>query len=112
LLRKVCCLFLVLLSGLVFLSAAMAAPLKVFVIPLRGEIEPGWLMFLERALEEAAAEGAAAVILEMDTPGGYIDTAQEARRLLDNFTAPVLYGSGLHHRGCGTKAAGQCTSCG
>ncbi len=88
-LRKVCCLFLVLLSGLVFFSTAMAAPLKVFVIPLRGEIEPGWLIFLERALEEAAAEGAAAVILEMDTPGGYIDTAQKARRLMDNFTAPV-----------------------
>jgi len=88
LLRKVC-LFLVFLYSLIIFSDALAAPLKVYVVPLRGEVEPGWLVFLERSLKEAADNDAAAVILEMDTPGGYIETAKKARQLLDDFSSPV-----------------------
>jgi membrane-bound serine protease (ClpP class) len=88
LLRKVC-LLLVFLYGLIFFSTALAAPPKVYVVPLRGEVEPGWLVFLERSLEEAAENGAACIILELDTPGGYIDTAKKARQLLDDFPSPV-----------------------
>lgn len=76
------------LCVLIFFSNALAQTPKVYVLPLKGEIEPGWLVFLERALKEAASD-ATAVILEMDTPGGYIDTAQKARRLFDDFPAPV-----------------------
>jgi membrane-bound serine protease (ClpP class) len=32
--------------------------------------------FIERSLEEAAAQGAAAVVLDMDTPGGRVDAAE------------------------------------
>ena len=59
-----------LLSGLVFFLLPLAAPLKFLLSPSGRNGTGGWLIFLERALEEAAAEGAAAVILEMDTPGG------------------------------------------
>jgi membrane-bound serine protease (ClpP class) len=57
---------------------------QVYLIPIEGEIEPGWLLFLERSLEEARLTGAAAVILAMDTPGGYVDTALKARKLLES----------------------------
>ena len=65
------------------LSSAIAA--SVYVIPAKAEIEPGWLLFLERSLARAEADSnTRAVILEMDTPGGFIDTAQEAKRRLDD----------------------------
>lgn len=75
-------------------STTAAAP--VYVIPVKGEIEPGWLVFLERSLQEAADTGAAAAILELDTPGGYVDTAIKARKLLQETPFPV-YGYVQYH---------------
>ncbi|HKK83379.1 MAG TPA: nodulation protein NfeD, partial [Atribacterota bacterium] len=62
---------------------------SVYIIPVRGQIEPGWLLFLERSLEEAEKANAQAVILDIDTPGGFVDTAQKAKILMDSFTAPI-----------------------
>ncbi len=87
-------LMLAFVSGVFVSSAADAAP--VYILPIKGEIEPGWLVFFERSLEEAAAAGARAVILELDTPGGYIDTALAARKLIEECPFPV-YGYVQHH---------------
>lgn len=97
--KKLCLLiafFLVLtsLSSIFAGSTDNAAP--VYVIPVKGEIEPGWLVFLERSLKEAAGAGAVAAILELDTPGGYIDTAMKARKLIDQSPFPV-YGYVQYH---------------
>ncbi len=62
---------------------------QVLVVPVKGEIEPGWLLFLERSLQEAEDENVDAVVLDMDTPGGYVDTALEARQLINNFPKPI-----------------------
>ena len=62
---------------------------SVYVIPIQGQIEPGWLLFLERSIKEAQESGAQAIILEMNTPGGFIDTAREAKKILDKLTIPV-----------------------
>lgn len=51
----------------------------VVVIPIRGVIEPGIGHFLERSLEEAESLGATAVILDINTPGGRLDTVLEMR---------------------------------
>jgi len=81
---------LILFSLLLYGSLAFQATASsVYVIPVREQIEPGWLLFLERSLEEAEEAGTQAVILDMDTPGGFIDTAREAKTLLDAFAAPV-----------------------
>ncbi len=77
-------IFALLLSGRAFSTTP-----QVHVLPVQGQIEPGWLVFLERALAEAEAAGAAAVILEFKTPGGYIDTALQAKDLLDDISLPV-----------------------
>ncbi len=61
----------------------------VHVIPVKGQIEPGWLLFLQRSLAEAEQANARAVILDMDTPGGFVDTAREAKIFLDEFDAPT-----------------------
>lgn len=48
---------------------------RVFRVPIHGTIELGLAPFVARALEEASAEGAAAVVLDLDTPGGRVDAA-------------------------------------
>ena len=51
----------------------------VYVIPIRGTIEPGMAHFLERSLDEAANAGASNVILDINTPGGRLDTVLQMR---------------------------------
>jgi membrane-bound serine protease (ClpP class) len=54
----------------------------VYVIPIEGVIDLGLAPFVERVLDEAAAAGAAAVILEIDTFGGRVDAAVQIRDAL------------------------------
>ena len=86
--RRVC-LILFFLCAILLYSRAFSSSAEVHVLPVKGQIEPGWLVFLERALGEAADAGASAVILEFNTPGGYIDTALETRELLDGTELPA-----------------------
>lgn len=51
-----------------------AAPV-VYLIPIEGVIDLGLAPFVVRVLDEAAADGATAVILEIDTFGGRVDAA-------------------------------------
>lgn len=55
-------------------SGQEAAP-RVVRIPVTGTIELGLAPFVERALEEARESGAAAAVLDLDTPGGRVDAA-------------------------------------
>lgn len=57
----------------------------VYVIPIRGEIEKGLSIVLNRALREAARDGAKAIVLDMRTPGGRVDSAMIIRdRLIES----------------------------
>ncbi len=49
----------------------------VFIIPLHGEVAPAQFYFLRRALKEAQRANASAVVLDVDTFGGRVDTAME-----------------------------------
>jgi membrane-bound serine protease (ClpP class) len=60
---------------------AQDAP-AVVVAPIQGEIDLGIAPFLDRILTDAEAEGAAAVLLEIDTPGGRLDAVLEMRQSL------------------------------
>ena len=55
---------------------------EVVVAPIQGEIDLGIAPFLDRVLADAEADGAAAVLLEIDTPGGRLDAVIEMRRSL------------------------------
>jgi membrane-bound serine protease (ClpP class) len=71
--------------ALLMLGAVPVAPSArsvVFVIPVEGIIDLGLAPFVERVLDEAAAAGAAAVILEIDTFGGRVDAAVQMRDAL------------------------------
>src|ERR1700731_4873204 len=61
----------------------------VVVVPLRGEISPSLLAFVRRALKTAESNGAAAIIFEMNTYGGRLDTAEEITSALNHATIPT-----------------------
>ncbi len=61
----------------------------VVVVPLRGEVSPSLLMFLRRAEKAAESSGAAAIIMEMNTYGGRLDTAEEITSVLNHATIPT-----------------------
>ncbi|MGE0644354.1 MAG: hypothetical protein AB7P24_11835 [Nitrospira sp.] len=71
--------------ALLMLGAVARTPragFVVYVIPVEGIIDLGLAPFVERALDEAAAAGAAAVILDIDTFGGRVDAAVQIRDAL------------------------------
>jgi membrane-bound serine protease (ClpP class) len=91
--RKINQLFLVLLS-LALLPASLGAREVVrkgdtVVIPLNGEIAPPTLLFLRRAVKAAESAGAGAIVIEMNTYGGRLDTAAEITGVLNRTTIPT-----------------------
>ena len=61
----------------------------VYRVPITGEISPGLVPFVERSLEEAEEAGASAVILDIDTPGGYVDSAERIGDAVHDAKVPV-----------------------
>ena len=61
----------------------------VVVVPLRGEISPSLLMFLRRAEKVAESSGASAIVFEMNTYGGRLDSAEEISSALNRATIPT-----------------------
>jgi membrane-bound serine protease (ClpP class) len=62
---------------------------EVHRVPVTGTVEMGLAPFVSRALDEAAAAGAAAVVLDIDTPGGRIDAAWEIIDAIRDARVPV-----------------------
>ncbi|HET9949885.1 MAG TPA: ATP-dependent Clp protease proteolytic subunit, partial [Longimicrobiales bacterium] len=71
------------------LPGALRAQATVYRVPFTGVVEHGLAPFVERSLAEAAAEGAAAVILDMDTPGGRVDAAEQIADAIGDADVPV-----------------------
>lgn len=84
-------LFMAMTAALCALPAPVLAQSTSLVIrvPVTGVVELGLAPFIERSLEEAAANGAAAVILDMDTPGGRVDAAERISDALTDSPVPV-----------------------
>jgi membrane-bound serine protease (ClpP class) len=74
-------------SRLVF---AQKDPVVVYVAPIEGMIDLGLAPFVQRVLKEATQEGAAAVILEINTFGGRVDAAVLIRDALLNARVPTV----------------------
>src|SRR5215467_7913229 len=87
------------LSSLVLIAILLAAGIAqgrvvvnkgdVVVVPLRGEISPSLLMFLRRAEKVAERNGASAIIFEMNTYGGRLDSAEEISSVLNHAKIPT-----------------------
>ncbi|MFJ5768559.1 nodulation protein NfeD [Psychrobacillus sp. NPDC093180] len=57
---------------------------SVYKIPIHKEVEKGLYAFLERSIHDAEEAGANAIIFEINTPGGFVDSAQKIADLLDS----------------------------
>lgn len=84
---------------LVFSLLAMIAPVfaqqvqakedVVYRVPVTKEVEKGLYAFLNRSIKEAEEADASAIILDMHTPGGFVDAAGNIAKLIDSATIPV-----------------------
>ncbi|PWE17425.1 hypothetical protein DDZ18_07025 [Marinicauda salina] len=74
---------------------------QVHVAELVGPIGPATATYLIRAIEEAEAEGAAAVILETDTPGGLDAAMRDINQAILGADVPVI----LYVSPAGARAA-------
>ncbi len=81
------CLLTAVLAGGVRDPIAQASAPIVYVVPIEGTIDLGLAPFLARIMREAKAQGAAAVVLDINTFGGRVDAAVAMRDTLIN--APV-----------------------
>jgi membrane-bound serine protease (ClpP class) len=61
----------------------------VYVIPVKMTVERGLASFLDRALTEAEEAKASLVILDFDTPGGRLDTAEQIGKRIREAEATV-----------------------
>lgn len=87
--KKIGFSFLLLLSlAFIFLfpSNEAFAKEKVYHVPIENEVEKGLKAFLERAFNEAIKDNAKSIILEIHTPGGFVDAADEIGKLIDQTT--------------------------
>lgn len=75
--------FLLIISLALITSAFSQSQNLVYVIPVKGIIDLGLSSFIKRALSEAKANNAQAVILEIDTFGGRVDAAVEITDALE-----------------------------
>lgn len=73
-------------------KATEAGELKkgpVFIIPVEQKIERGLQSFLTRAFAEAANYGAVLILLEVDTPGGLVDSAEQIGTMVRDSDIPT-----------------------
>jgi membrane-bound serine protease (ClpP class) len=61
----------------------------VVVVPMSGEIAPSLATFVRRAEKAAETAGASAIIFDMNTYGGRLDSAEEITNALNRATIPT-----------------------
>lgn len=79
--------------GIVVLLAALAAPAhaaRVYTMEVRGPIFTPVLQYLSIALDQAEKGRATALLLELDTPGGALDTTKEIVQTILGAPLPVI----------------------
>ena len=75
---------------LLLAPAAAGAGTEVVVVDVDADINPVTAEFVKRIVEEAAAEGAPAVVLRINTPGGRLDSTREITKSILSSEVPVV----------------------
>lgn len=77
-------------SGASGTGASTQASGDILLLDIRGGIGPATSGYLERGIERAAEEGAAAVVLRIDTPGGLDAATRDINRAILASSIPVI----------------------
>lgn len=93
------------LSLLLLQATAAAGQEQVVRVPVEGVVEMGMAPFIERTLEEAASAGAAAVVLDIETPGGRVDSAERITNAIVRSEVPVYAYVNMHAYSAGAMIA-------
>lgn len=79
---------------LFFIIAALVPALvfssEIFVVEMRGTINPASAHFLERSIEKAQKARAHFLLIELDTPGGLATSVRQMAQSIDQAHLPVL----------------------
>jgi len=78
------------LSVYAWQGTAGADQAKIVLIPVKGTIGPGLASFVGRSLDKAYHMGAKKVVLEIDTPGGLITSAQKIKSAVFDSKVPTV----------------------
>jgi membrane-bound serine protease (ClpP class) len=78
------------LLALLLSMASAAEGRDLFVVSIDGSINPASADYLIGAIELAEREGAAAVLIELDTPGGLVSATQDIIQSMLNATVPTI----------------------
>ncbi len=84
---------------------ASAQQETVHRVLVSGVIELGLAPFVARAIREAEEAGAPAIILELETPGGRVDAAQQIVKAISHATIPVYAYVNAHAWSAGAMIA-------
>lgn len=74
--------------GISAFSAPASGP--VVVVPIEGTVDDGMAHLVQRSVEQADAEHAAAIVLDVNSPGGLVSSAFEIRDALLSAQVPVI----------------------
>ena len=85
-------------------AASVWAAGEIFVVTVDGSINPASADFLMSGIEQAEAAGAAAVLIELDTPGGLVSSTQDIIQAMLNASVPTIVF--VTPRGAGAISAG------
>ncbi len=80
----------------------------LYQVSLEGAVEHGLKSYLERAFKEAERVEADAILMEINTPGGRVDAAQEIRDLIVEAPVPVYAYVKPHALSAGAYLAMAC----
>ncbi len=68
---------------------AQKSDATIYVLPIRGAIEPALLYVVRRGFREASALGADAIFFPMDTPGGAVNVTEDIVDLIARVEVPT-----------------------
>ena len=75
-------------TGAAFAGAKPAGDV-VYIVPIHDEIDRALVYVIRRGLNEAVRGGAAAVVFDMDTPGGRLDATEQILTLIGGVKVPT-----------------------
>ncbi|PKO24049.1 MAG: hypothetical protein CVU38_00770 [Chloroflexi bacterium HGW-Chloroflexi-1] len=76
--------------ALLFGQANAQAPGAVKLATFKGPVTPVLAEYIDRAISAAEATGAAALVIELDTPGGSVDITKALTQRMTSATVPVI----------------------